>query len=205
MDIRRNIYFRDVEGSGRLYQRVIAGVGWASERPAGCVVIGEETSFGPKYDHFLLAELEEFDTGIFFKKCADLQVRYNIQQFVGRLDKPNIRYLSEWNSGRRNRKTATLEIDSAPFSDDGYIGYHISIVKDKLRSNQKTLHFNEGSKLPGYLLEIQANEKGSIKDTKIPLVSALCYAVTAMTEWPFEFGPEHTMCETEYDFMNYKL
>lgn len=205
MDIRKNIYFRDVEGGGRLYQRVVAGIGWSSDRPAGCVLIGEETSYGPKYDHFLLAEIEEFDTGLFFKRCADLQKRYNIMEFVGRLDKANIRYLSEWNSARRVRNTATLEIDAAPFSEDGYIGYHISIVKDKLRSNQKTLHFTEGSKLPGYLLEIQAGETSSIKDTKIPLVSALCYAVTAMTEWPFEPSQAHTTSETNYDVFNHKF
>jgi hypothetical protein len=196
MDIRGN-YYRDVE-SGMLFQRVLAGVAWAGDRPAGVVVIGEAVSFGPLYEHHLLAEIEEYDAGLFFKHCVDLQGKYNVESFVGRLDKMNIRYLSQWNSTRRDRNSSTLHVLSAPFSESKDIGYHIAVLKDKLRPNQKTLHFTEGSKLPGYLLEIQAGET-KLKADQIPLVSALCYAVCAMVEWEYQPGPQHTTAITDYD------
>jgi len=192
-------YYRD-QKRGKLFQRVIAGIAFPGERPGGVVFVGEETSFGPIYQHHWLDEIEEYDTGLLFKRCLDLQGKYKAE-VVGRLDKANLRYLSNWNEARQNRSISALQILSAPFSETGHIGYHIEILKDKLRTNQKTLHL-EDSALPAHLLALQASETSSVTDTQMPLVAALGYAVTALTEWNFyDVNAPIIIAQTEYNML----
>ena len=195
-------YYRDKK-TGKLFQRVIAGVGWPGDRPGGVVVLGDETSFGPRFEHYLLDEIEESDTGLLFKHCLDLQGKYNVENFVGRLDDANLRYLSQWNFTRRNRNLSMLYILSAPFVGTGKIGYHIGVLKDKLRTNQKSLFLLVDIKQPGYLLELQASETGTILDVEMPLVAALGYAVSALTEWGFYDYNTHKTAIVDYDIFNH--
>ena len=62
--------YRDAQ---KLYQRVLAGIGWPGSKPGAVVVIGEETGFKAPYQHYLLAEREEADPAELFRICADLE------------------------------------------------------------------------------------------------------------------------------------
>jgi len=172
--------YRDKE---RLYQRVVAGIGWPGAKPGAVCVVGEEAGFRD-FQHYLLAEAEEHDPGEFLKICVDLQGKYSISGFYGRSDEANLEYLNQWNKERRDKHLSPLYVSSAPFSDDGRLQYHLSIVKDKLRVEQKSLHLGE-SRVSGLLMEIQADELGKVVDSEHPLVAALAYAVSTLVIWKY--------------------
>jgi len=186
----------------RLYQRVLAGIGWPSAKPGAVCVVGEETGFKAPYQHYLLAEREEADPGEFFKVCVDLEGKFKISGFYSRLDEPSLEYLSQWNRERRESHLSTLHVSAAPFSDTGSLQYHLSLAKDKLRVHQKTLHLGE-SRVSGLLAEIQTGELVDIKDAEQPLIAALCYAAAALVTWEYDGNvPEP---EKPYDPLTYGL
>jgi hypothetical protein len=167
----------------RLYQRVVAGIGWPGVKPGAVVVVGEEAGFRD-FQHYLLAEVEESDPGEFFRICLDLEGKYKISRFYSRLDEPSREYLGMWNRQRRENRLSTLTVNAAPFSQDGWLQYHLSLVKDKLRTEQKSLHLGE-ARVAGLLTEIQMGELVEIKDVDNPLVAALCYATAALVTWKY--------------------
>jgi len=167
----------------RVYQRVVAGIGWPGVMPGAVCVVGEEAGFRD-FQHYLLAEVGEHDPGEFFKLCLDLEGKYKVRKFYCRLDEPSLEYLSQWNRGRRESRLSTLYVSSAPFSDDGRLQYQLSIVKDKLRIEQKTLHLGE-SRVAGLLAEVQISQLAEIKDSEHPLIASLCYAVSALVTWKY--------------------
>jgi len=189
--------------SQRVYQRVVAGIGWPDAKPGAVCVVGEESGFRPPYQLYLLAEAEEHDAGKFFKICLDLQGKFKISGFYSRLDEVNCEYLNMSNKQRRESRLSTLFVSSAPFSDTGSLQYHLNIVKDKLRIEQKTLHLGE-SRVAGLLAEIQTGELAEIKDSTNPLVTALCYAVSALTVW--EYHPDIGEVDSDgYDPLTFGL
>ncbi len=172
--------YRDTE---RAYQRVVAGIGWPSAKPGAICIVGEEASYRAP-NLYLLDEVEESDPGEFFRVCLDLEGKFKVSGFYSRLDEVNLEYLSMWNKQRRESRLSTLSISGAPFSDDGRLQYHLSIVKDKLRVEQKSLHLGE-ARVAGLLTEIQTSELADIKDVDNPLIAALAYAVAALVTWKY--------------------
>jgi hypothetical protein len=145
--------------------------------------VGEEASYRAP-NLYLLDEVEESDPGEFFRVCLDLEGKFKVSGFYSRLDEVNLEYLSMWNKQRRESRLSTLSISGAPFSDDGRLQYHLSIVKDKLRVEQKSLHLGE-ARVAGLLTEIQTSELADIKDVDNPLIAALAYAVAALVTWKY--------------------
>ncbi len=168
----------------RVYQRTIAGLAWPGSRPGAICVVGEESGFRAPFQHYLLAEAEAADPAEFFKICMDLEGKFKISGFYSRLDEPSLEYLSQWNRRRRESRLSTLSVSGAPFSDDGRLQYHLSIVKDKLRVEQKSLHLGE-ARVAGLLTEILTSELADIKDVDNPLIAALAYAVAALVTWKY--------------------
>jgi hypothetical protein len=172
--------YRDTE---RAYQRVVAGIGWPSAKPGAICIVGEEASYRAP-NLYLLDEVEESDPGEFFRVCLDLEGKFKVSGFYSRLDEVNLEYLSMWNKQRRESRLSTLSISGAPFSDDGRLQYHLSIAKDKLRVEQKSLHLGE-ARVAGLLTEILTSELADIKDVDNPLIAALAYAVAALVTWKY--------------------
>jgi len=172
--------FRDDK---RIYQRVAGGLGWSGPKPGALVIVGEELALHSPYI-YLLKEVEQGDLSELFRFCVDLKAKYKVQGFYGRLDEPIREYLGQWNRERRDKYLSPLHISAAPSSDDGRLQYHLSIAKDKLRVEQKSLFLGE-AKVSGLLAEIQTSELSEIKDSEHPLVAALCYAVSALTVWEY--------------------
>ena len=172
--------YRDTE---RAYQRVVAGIGWPGSKPGAVCVVGEQATYRAP-NLYLLDEAEESDPGEFFKVCLDLEGKYKVREFYSRLDEPSLEYLRQWNRRRRESRLSTLHVSSAPFSDDGRLQYHLSIVKDKLRVEQKSLHLGE-ARVSGLLTEIQTSELADIRDNEHPLIASLCYAVSALVTWKY--------------------
>ena len=129
----------------------------------------------------MLAEVEDNDTGQLLRKCAELKARFEVEAFYGRCDESNINFLSFWNRDARDRHVPEFHVYPAPASEDGKIGYHLNLLRDRLRSERKTLHFSEQSKLPGYLRELPTNGAITLTDSQYPAVAALGYAVSVLT------------------------
>jgi hypothetical protein len=108
-----------------------------------------------------------------------------------------------WNRQRRESRLSTLSVSGAPFSDDGSLQYQLSIVKDKLRVEQKSLFLGEAP-LAGLLTEIQAGELVDIRDSEHPLIASLCYAVSALVTWKY-VEPMPAPDSDDYDPLTYGL
>ncbi len=178
------------EGNEIEIGRIVGGIGWPGEKPGFAVVVGEDLypPVGSRVYHcYLLAEVEEQDTGQLMGRCTELAGYYKTLgsealDFYGRYHESNIHFLNLWNADARKRGMSEFCLYQAPFSDNGLIGYHINILLDRLRPERKTLHLSlKDSKLAGYLQEIPPNEISSATDVQYPAVTALGYVVSFLT------------------------
>lgn len=166
--------------------RIFGGIAWPGidNNPGFAVVVGEDRLpevGGRIYHCHLLAEIEDNDTGQLLRKCAELKARLEVEDFYGRYDKSNMNFLDFWNRDARDRRIPEFYIYSAIASEDGKIGYHLNILKDRLRPERKTLHLSEQSRLPGYLGKLPISGTATLTDSQYPAVAALGYAVSALT------------------------
>ena len=72
-------------------------------------------------------------------------------------------------------------VSSAPYSDDGRIGYYINILKSRLKQQQKTLLFSPACRLPGHLMELQPVDVTTATDGEYHAIASLGYVVAALT------------------------
>jgi hypothetical protein len=173
------------------FNRILGGIGWAgNNKPGSGVVVGEDAfpEIGGRIYHcHLLAETEDNDTGQLLRKCAEMKARFKAGEFYGRYDEANMNFLTFWNRDARDRRLPEFHIYPAPASEDGKIGYHLNLLRDRLRSGRKTLHFSKQSKLPGYLRELPTNGAATLTDSQYPAVAALAYVVSVLTIFEPDF------------------
>jgi len=163
-----------------LLSRIVGGLVWpSSENTGAAVVVAEESSIRPPRMLHVLAEVEDANMGELITKVSTLVWDLCANTFYGRRDQVASRYLGQWNSEARKKRMAQFFFSPAP-SSDLPIEYHYSILRDRL--NQKTVQFFEGSQLPGLILSVGPNQRLH-NDLEYPFVSALAFAVSALTVW----------------------
>ncbi len=190
---KEGYYYDDT--TDKMFQRIIAGVSWPGERPGFIAVIGEEVAEQPPYgehgrkqpDVYLIAECEEESTGELIKRCLELKQKCKVSTFYGysKYDQ-NMHFLALLNKRGREENRKQLSIQTAPFSDDDFISYHINVLLERLSVNNKSLHLTENSKLPGYLQELQGGDVHNAKAKDFPAVAALGFAVSALTVYEYK-------------------
>jgi hypothetical protein len=187
------------EERGLFFQRIAGGIAWPSERPGFVCVVGEESFFRPPFQLHLLAEAEEQDTSELIRQCRALQAKWRVQDFYARLDETILRYLELTNQQAITHHGKPFQVLAAPYSDDGSIGYHVQLLKDRLQPAQKSLHLGSESKLPSAVLELPVDQVFKAIDEQYPALAALGYAVSALVVWPplDEDRPERT--DDEYE------
>lgn len=193
------LYFHHV-GMDVYLGRVVAGIGWPSEKPGGVVVVGEELSLHPRGKHkmYLLAEAEEADTGNLLARCLEFQSDLKVQFFYGALDLSTQAFLLHFNRKARKDRKPDLFVSQTPYFQENVIAYHLNVLKDQLRSDNKMLLLNENSCLPGLLGELPI-AIASVTDKDYPLLTALAFAVTALVSMPFVRDDGSDMAEMKYD------
>ena len=169
--------YRDLDG-GRHYQRILGGLAWPGVKPGFGVILGEDLR--KDYDlnayHIrVLAEFETSDVEELLKWCV-----FSHGWFRG-----------EWYSTLENRPILSLvyndnrfehlSIGRAPYSADpkGF-GFYIAILRRHLTLEKKTLRLGNNSKLPAYLLELDAKDMSTSSIENYPAIAALGYALTSL-------------------------
>ena len=137
---------------------------------------------------YVLAETEEMDVHQLLRRCAELTVKYGVSCFYGRYDQSMIRVLNLWLRDARDNRRAVFGFDSAPFSKDNNISYHMNVVKSLLLPERKILHLSdmiESPKLPAHIQSLPPNVYSTATDIEYPAVAALGYAVTLLVEFRY--------------------
>ena len=176
------------------------------ESKSGCIVIvGEE---GPGYRPanpapiFWLTEHSSNSPTELLEAAVSLKARYMVSEFVGRLTDSQTYILIEFNSKAIDARKSTLAISSPPFVDPkGLFQFHLNCLRDRLRATSKSVFLGK-SNLAARLTEIAQAEVGTARDFDFPEVSALCYAVAALTvTQPSSRRPPKVV--TDFDPFNY--
>ena len=176
----------------RTYRRVVGGIAWPGNSSGFAVVVGEEIypAVGSKDHHlYVLAEVEETDVYTLFKRCVELAVKYQASFFYGRYDLAMINSLNLWNRNSLEQGTAMFNFNSALFSDEGKINYHLNVIKSLILPERKFLHLSdiiESPKLPAYIQSLPPNIYATATDIEYPAVAALGYAVTFLVEFRYD-------------------
>jgi hypothetical protein len=194
----RNYYYR--ENDERFYKRIWAGIVPSSERPGAIVVVAEELALRPPAHLFWIDEAVEMATDNLMQRALDFKALYQIQEFYGRTkDKDFYRFLSFWNVKRREQNLKTIEISEAPNSSEGNISFHISVLRNRLSPNKKTLHLGESKLLPAAFQELSMSDVSTAKDIEFPVLAALGYVVAALDEYADWDRDRPEQAKTEYD------
>lgn len=196
----------------REYGRTVGGIGWPGEKPGFVVVIGEDwyPPIGKTVcDCHLLAEYESYHLQEIYQQCAEMAAKHDVTTYYGRWVQQPCWALRDFNAGLNRVATRQIDFQPAPFSSSessggrrGEIAYHMSVVRDKLRVEAKSLFFGQ---VPNSLTvqrfsEVAPEDAARATDEDYPALAALGYAVTFLVSFPpawDEFKEEHnTMTET---------
>lgn len=166
--------------TGAKYRRIIGGLAWPDGgKPGFALVIAEDFEQDPnlKDRHlWVLREVEEADVASLVRLCQDLRDTFHAKDWFGNIRNNSMRaifYHLQKDLDYKDR----FSFSPAPHADDPQgLGYYLPLIKECLGINRKTLHFGEGSKLPGYLA--MGPETLNQDPAEYPPVAALGYALS---------------------------
>lgn len=176
------------EEKGRIYGRIIDGFAWPwAEKPGAVVTIAESHSadhslpFSPRHlwilEEFFSSDLEEL-----YRACLRHRDHLCVKKVKGN---PHNSLKRLWS--KLGDEGGRIYISEPPSIKSIDLNYVIQLVR-KRTSLQKTLHFGEGSSLPGYLSTLREEEigKGNTLE-RCPPIAALGYCLSLL-EKPLSSG-----------------
>lgn len=183
-------------GGIREYGRTIGGIGWPGDKAGFVVVIGEDwyPPIGKTVCNcYLLDEFESYDLQDLLYACSEMAVKHDVSTFYGRWIQQPCWALRDFNEGLNRLAARQIDFQPAPFSSSessrgrrGEIGYHMNVVRSKLRVENKSLFFG---KVPDSLMvkrfsEVTPENAARATDEEHPALAALGYAVTFLASFP---------------------
>jgi hypothetical protein len=193
------------DGDDTIYSMMCAGTCPPSHRPGVIVVAAEEFNLRPPRIIRLVDETQVQTLDDFFQQCLDFQSLYQIDEFVGRTkDEAFMQSLIDFNRRRRERGLKSLEVTAAPNSNDSGIGFHIGLLRQRLKPGNKKLIL-AGSSLDHGLREIPMSEINTAKDSEHPLVAAAGYVVSYLDLYSNSFyrDDQPDKNNSKYDELDY--
>lgn len=166
----------------RMYGRCFGAVGWPAKSPGCAVVLGEDyyPELGTKtYHHYVLAMHLTHDVFDLLRRIADYTGKFDVHAWFAKPVSQFMRIMLRFNREAQRMKTRAVRVAQAPMSDDPTITYHLSILKEKMRPETLTLHGLKDHAVR--VMEIPIEDVSSVKPEDYPDITALSYAVTAMT------------------------
>jgi len=171
-DIER---FVDPE-TGKVFRRILGGVGWPyAEKPGFIVVLGEDLEEDHNLPHSprhcrVLAEHETPDLEELQRYCHKFRDDFCLTSILGNPENP---IYELW---RRRTPNATINV-SQPCDVDKI---DLNLVGQLLRRNtegRKTLHFGSDSKLPGYFTRFVAKRIEKEEIEEYPAIAAFGFVL----------------------------
>lgn len=179
------------------FNRVFGGFAWPAENPGFSILIGEQvdiidTSSTPELSrrYHVIDEKEDHSMDMLIRWSITRGFSNKCNGFYGRTKKgqgqgkplPAMNFLESWNNDAYRKRVKSFYIYDSPYVEqNGYIEYHLNILKPLLDPNKKRLALYN-SILKGYLLNIP-QDISKINDLDFPAVSALAYAISALEVW----------------------
>jgi hypothetical protein len=179
----RNDYFETADGWQ--FGRIVSGLAWPhGGKPGFVVVIAENLNEDPnlRVRHMtVIKEAETSDVANLVQRCQDWQAECQVQEWFSNTEnKPLMAAFYQLTQDQPYQRK--FDPSRASHSGDRHgLGYYLPVIKEHLKSNQKILHFGEGSKLPGYLNQMGA-EAMSQDPAEYPPIAALGYALSYLFE-----------------------
>jgi len=198
-----NLYY-DAAGD-RLFSRVWGGISLPEAKPGFIVIVGEEGRGSPPENLapiFWLAEYSNRSASDLLQTAVSLKPRYMVSQYVGRLTTAHSHILSHFNSQSVESRKRTIEISEPSFLDEkGLFHFHLNCLLDRLKVNAKSVFLGK-STLAARLTEMTSDEVSKARDLDWPEVSALCYAVAALTVTQAPTRPRQKVADMDFDPFN---
>jgi len=180
------------------FRAVWGGVSFPGRRPGfACVLAMDYEPHLDSYDIFLLDEYESFDLRELIRQCRILDLRYSIQ--LERSYNPNSlnrwlgddkndaasRFIVEMNTESRNdpaKHTVRFALSATAILEmENLYSYILPQIKDLLTAERRQL-FLKGSKIVGYLSEIEDAQISELEFGAYPAIESLAFAVIELRD-----------------------
>lgn len=179
-------YFKTADGQE--IKRIMGGLAWPhGAKPGFAVVIAENLIEDIKLRtrHLtVIKEVETTDVAGLVRTCQDWQAECLMQEWFGnRENKPVWAVYYQMTKDEPYQRRFNL-FPASHAGDPQGMGYYMPMIKE-YRKTPRTLHFQEGSKLEGYLDQTGA-EALSHDPAEFPPIAALGYVLAYFYEHKFD-------------------
>jgi hypothetical protein len=191
----------------RVCQRITGGIGWSGEKPGAIVALAEEMVHRPPAPVYVLGVFESYDLEQLCKQMVIFRHEFKIEEFFGNdTNLACVNYISQRNHDAKYERWKTINVLGAPYVDQlGNISYHVQELKKALDPGKKLLVLNS-KRLAAALSEIAIENISSLKDSDVPLISALAYGYTQLHVNQYLYGEDHyPKANMDYDIFAHNL
>jgi len=183
--------FYECRRSEKRYRRVLGGLAWPGLTPGFAVIVAEDLGKDEALDahHFrVLDEVEETRIEDLINRCVMLEVNsrdISWTWYTTLNNRPSMEFVYQFQKIQREKGTHGFSLANAPYVDDpkGF-DFCVNMLKKCLAKDKKRLHLGEGSKLPGYLMNLPSIDVAKARPEDYPPIAALGYAVSTLACWP---------------------
>ena len=144
------------------------------------MVIAEDFDEDPNLKNrhlWVLREVEESDVARLVRRCQELREMFLAKEWFGNVRNKSLNAFLHHRQKDLDYKNR-FSFSPGPHADDPqHLEYYSPLIIECLEINAGFLHFGEGSKLPGYLLEM-GDETRNQDPAEYPPVAALGYALS---------------------------
>jgi hypothetical protein len=162
------------------YSCLLGGLAWPSGgRPGWAVVIAkdrkEDEVLGRTHIR-LLREYSSENLSDLLHRCSQYKYHLLLDAFYGDTTKASMMEFVR-------KLGVSFPIRNAPFHDDeNAFEYYVNLIREFTLPSRKILHFGDGSKLPGQLMEAPQKRIPLAKAQDYPGILALGYALSAILQ-----------------------
>lgn len=173
------VTYRDNE-TDRIYGRIIDGFAWPlGEKPGAIITLAESAERDHSLQHsphhsWLVGEFYSQDLEELYRRCLKLRDELCVEKIVG---DPSSSIYRLWVKCGDN--FPRIYISEPPDLEIIDLNYISQLIRKRV-SLQKTLHFGEGSSLPGHLAMLRDDDTEKRSPEFFPPVAALGYALAKM-------------------------
>jgi hypothetical protein len=183
--------FYECRDSGARYRRILGGLAWPGVNSGFAVIVAEDFAKDHALDvHHLrvLDEVEEARIDDLIRWCDMVEVncrKVSWTWYTNLNNRPAMEFVYQFRDKLQGTGRDGFSLANAPYVDDARgFEFCVNILKKHLVKDRKSLHLGEGSKLPGYLMNLPSIDVSKARPEDYPAIAALGYATATLASWP---------------------
>jgi len=164
------------QNNGRVYRRLLCGLGWPyADKPGFVVVLAEDFDRDHSIEHsprhyWVMAEHESDDIEEFHRVCLKFQSEYLFENVLCDYENPAYDLWSQYGE---------IELCKPYDSENITLNVVAQLIRKNTSKTRKTLHFGD-SQLPGYLANLLPDEIENKRLDHNPPIAALGCVISEM-------------------------